>query len=1031
MGKRPTKRKVSLAPKPTKSPTKATNNTTPTKKNAIDKVYKPSFKNKATTPVKHSTPKERKEKRKLKRGAGADASPKSFLVDKHKSPKKSPSGKKARLTIKQAVEILDSPGNKSVSSVDNKKKSPKKRKKKASPAKKSKNLSPKKKKSAASSPAKPLTTVEQYVKTREAVTDVVVTDTDTDTPTSTAIAPVPCSMMDVKVHRIRCLNYIPRAILCLAPSPTSSSSTTTTPFTPQLLAISREGGGVTLCTPSERYRTISSIAGLSTRPMDALVWIQTTNNNTNSICVGGSRDGTVAILDFGRGIQRNVVNVGGGAVLSLVSMGSQVGVGCEDGSIRILDGELGLVTTLPTAGTVILSLAYHPNGLLFAGCADGTIRRYDRTNSGGGITSGNSGWRAGLRMTTTSQPQARKSANILSTSISVWSLVVLADYTLIAGDSGGNVTFYDGRQGVYQTHFLHNEYRADVLTVTKSRNERQVFASGIDNCVVCFELLQNDDNTSGRWLMTSKQRPHTHDVRSLATLHDTDGGHEILVSGGVDTKLCSYQLDQFLERRPRKIFPWPTHSPVQLSSQGSGNNGVVSSGNSRLLIMTRAECVDLYILPLLPTTATTTTTATMDAVNSDGLTQIGSIRLHEEGTTDAAYNIHTSRLSPDGTWLVVGTNHGMRLFSLSLSQTIDEETICEIVHVDVPSVVQTMICSSFGFTPDNENLVCADSLTDSLTVLTLGEEVSVRHTFRDLLPTEDDVPTTATVPISQLEFSHDGQWMAVLRNSLHSNTTSGDAIDVFNLTTMHHWWTLPKLQTAPTASTEIVTNTTQNRTNYSITALKFLGGSATGTTTPSTSTTQTRPVQPSLIVTCIDSSFYLFNVGPKTLSEWSQDAGIPIAPNLPPNLVSKFDYPTHIVSGLNDTSSAHADKDAVSDTINTSGRKFLLASHANFVAIDLDQPVPKVAPTIPPGGIPPPTPPPTCIPVTTLDHTATITNCDTANSGPNKNVTICYHYNHVLHLDLVLPNKMVVVKQPWFDMLHLLPDALARNEYGV
>uniref|UniRef100_A0A7S0C7J7 Uncharacterized protein n=1 Tax=Proboscia inermis TaxID=420281 RepID=A0A7S0C7J7_9STRA len=560
--------------------------------------------------------------------------------------------------------------------------------------------------------------------------------------------------------------------------------------------------------------------------------------------------------------------------------------------------------------------------------------------------------------------------------------------------------------------------------------------------------------------MTSKQRPHTHDVRSLATLHDNDSNHEILVSGGVDTKLCSYQLDQFLERRPRKIFPWPTRSPVQLSSQGSGSGeggGNTKGDNSRFLIMTRAECVDLYILPLLPTT-TTATDATIDAVNvnSDGLTQIGTIRLHEEGTTDAAYNIHTSRLSPDGTWLVVGTNHGTRLFSLSLSQTIDEETICEIVHVAVPDIVQTMICSSFGFTPDNSSLVCADSVTDTLTVLALGEQVSVQHTFHDLLPAEeDDVPTTATVPISQLEFSHDGQWMAVLRNSLHSDTTSGDAIDVFNLTTMHHWWTLPKLQTAPTASTEIVTNTT--RTNYSITALKFLGGS-----TPSTPDTTKKSIQPSLIVTCIDSSFYLFNVGPKTLSEWSQDAGIPIAPNLPPNLVSKFDYPTHIVSGLNDTVDTTDDSDAlVSDGVNTSGRKFLLASHANFVAIDLDQPVPKVAPTIPVrhlragkrqrGDNPTPdtkqNPQPHYVPgpyshhnksrwiqklkargVTPELYTEANENADTA---PNKNFTICYHYNHVLHLDLVRPNEMVVVEQPWLDVLHSLPDALARNVYGV
>ena len=150
--------------------------------------------------------------------------------------------------------------------------------------------------------------------------------TDTDEPVT--IAPL-CSMMDVKVHWIRCLNYVPCAILCLAPSPLVSTfpTTSTTATAPQLLAISREGGGVTLCTPLEQYRTISSITGLSTHPMDALVWIPHTNTDSSSMRVKDSRDETICILDFERGIQKIVVNVGGGAVLSLVSMGSQVGVG--------------------------------------------------------------------------------------------------------------------------------------------------------------------------------------------------------------------------------------------------------------------------------------------------------------------------------------------------------------------------------------------------------------------------------------------------------------------------------------------------------------------------------------------------------------------------------------------------------------------------------------------------------------------------------------------------------------------------------
>ena len=75
--------------------------------------------------------------------------------------------------------------------------------------------------------------------------------------------------------------------------------------------------------------------------------------------------------------------------------------------------------------------------------------------------------------------------------------------------------------------------------------------------------------------------------------------------------------------------------------------------------MTRAKCVDLCILFLLP--ITTTTNVTADTVNNK-LTHNGTIQLHKEGTTDSAYNITTSRLSQDRTWPVIGTHHGMRLF---------------------------------------------------------------------------------------------------------------------------------------------------------------------------------------------------------------------------------------------------------------------------------------------------------------------------------------------------------------------------------
>ncbi len=101
--------------------------------------------------------------------------------------------------------------------------------------------------------------------------------------------------------------------------------------------------------------------------------------------------------------------------------------------------------------------------------------------------------------------------------------------------------------------------------------------------------------TDSKWVVTSGQRGHTHDVHALAIIPrtvtttlpaaattnsakdaksssvdaappttTTTVAHHLLVSGGVDTQLCVYHLQSF-SHKPHKILPFPHRSPISIS----------------------------------------------------------------------------------------------------------------------------------------------------------------------------------------------------------------------------------------------------------------------------------------------------------------------------------------------------------------------------------------------------------------------------------------------------------------------------------
>lgn len=219
---------------------------------------------------------------------------------------------------------------------------------------------------------------------------------------------------------------------------------------------------------------------------------------------------------------------------------SALAIACEDSTIRILnvlDGELELVSKIEIGGAGkvrALSLAWGPpvepvskgkereaspddesslpahlktpsESYLVAGCSNSTIRRFDVPTSGSvqGV------WRGSLRMTL----DRLKGEHTV-----VWTVAVLANGTVVSGDSMGNVKFWDSSNGTQAQSF--KAHKADVLALALGSDGTSLFTSGVDQKTTEFRQVtvassRVHDVPVGRWIQASGRRLHSHDVRAI------------------------------------------------------------------------------------------------------------------------------------------------------------------------------------------------------------------------------------------------------------------------------------------------------------------------------------------------------------------------------------------------------------------------------------------------------------------------------------------------------------------------------------
>ena len=387
-----------------------------------------------------------------------------------------------------------------------------------------------------------------------------------------------------------------------------------------------------------------------------------------------------------------------------------------------------------------------------------------------------------------------------------------------------------------------NEFQADVLQLVVAHDEHKVFASGVDSRVVCLErqrqLEAQDNNGSSSlaslnpWLLTHAQRPHTHDVKAMVLL-----GNDTLVTGGVDTKICTYLVQEFAKKRPQVWYPWPSFSPV---------TGVAA----RMVVMQRDSQVDLFRLE-------SSSSSSPDANSNSSLpressTQLGTIQV------DSQSNLVASCISTDGNYLAVCDASSLFVFQLTLnSDTSSDGTTTTVESItpqklELPAALVSCPYVALHFSSATQLLAATGS--GKIQVLNLDTMDASLLSPPTPPPSQSSSESGSLhVPIHSLHTSPNGAFIASLSHSQQ------DAIHVYSKdgpSSYKHCWKLPNLSARPSA-------------------LTFL------------------PDQKQLAVATSSSAVYIFDLVTQKLAPWSEEQGFPLK-TLPNELANRKEYPLRL-----------------------------------------------------------------------------------------------------------------------------------------
>ena len=733
-------------------------------------------------------------------------------------------------------------------------------------------------------------------------------DENENTPTP------PPPTMDLQVHRLRHLEYIPSPIVSMA----SKGNTA---------AVAREDGSfelVEVISPPSPPQENNNKGRNHSNPrkvvpvskiMGSSRIVGHSSTFCGNSCVAASPDGTLWIVDFATGQLQSRISSGGGGIFDLVSLSETslpiVAAACQDGSIRFYvlkchpkDGKTIFIqdtpiATLPTTGAAVLSLAWRVTNTassdgkstnlhtsLFAGVSDGTIRNYSlefrvTNDDEDGDAIALVQYETKLRMTMESRGRR--------TATKIWTMKLLKDGTLCTGNSLGQVQFWNSSTGTLLQTMTQSEFKTDVLQLVVNQEETKLFCSGVDARVNCYERMSRDENDMdidshshlrNDWKLTTAQRPHTHDIKAMVILTSSTKDQrpmETLLTGGVDTKLCSYLVPEFSKRRPQVWYPWPSVSPITTTA-----SSCEELNPPKLLSMQRHDQVELY---QLEDTGSSSDHPAAKKIHKPGSTLLGTIVM--EQTTKTPSNLVVSKLSSNGKWLAMSNATSLWVFHLEIttSDRDDNDRTLTVVpeKMALPKALEQLAVVTMEFCQDV--LFVADSSSPRSHKIYCVDLSKQKQ--------EEDCISFSTITIPKPATEKDDEGEALPIHSIHadgnylvvSSRQKEGGIHVFKKKHTSHsyqpYWTLPGLSGERAAAVTLTPGGKEDR------AL--------------------------LAVATFANHIYLFDLKEQKLSPWSERYGFPIrhhwktedgneeSPSWPFEMSNRKDFPVRLTVNPNDS----------------------------------------------------------------------------------------------------------------------------------
>ena len=394
----------------------------------------------------------------------------------------------------------------------------------------------------------------------------------------------------------------------------------------------------------------------------------------------------------------------------------------------------------------------------------------------------------------------------------IWSIVVLSDSTIVTGDSRGHVQFWDGEIGVLTATI--QQHTAEVLVLAVSPDENQVFASGTDSRVTCMKRIitstsdennidgviskGNNNSQHSQWVHTTAQRPHSHDVFALTVVPNINGSNNKLegsklISGGMDCKLCVYDIQGFGQLRPTSILPIRARGLVGTDLDENGSGWSVVRHRNHLDIWKLNSNYHNIIKDVTDNNKDITDTQKSNhdkEINRDSpcklLMRLQSKDLHHFiCSAMAIWNTSTTTSSRNNFIVVASNGKGTKIWYLSYS---NEDDVISVKKIVIPKVADVP-CAALCFSNDSHVLALLSNkneiilldlieiiIDDSIEIkistrLVLTHTIQSQSSLSSQIVLDDDNINIYKKEIDNvlvhLAISSDGLWIAVADASIN------------------------------------------------------------------------------------------------------------------------------------------------------------------------------------------------------------------------------------------------------------------------